>query len=85
MFDGIIEKKIGSYISYLYNPIPKSYIPYEDGSEESPPSLPDDADPVEPDGNAVFEKYITNNLIQSEVNLPQGDKAQGFKVIGSTK
>ena len=70
---------------YPNNPIPKSYIRYEYKYEEAPPSLPDDANPVESYGTAAFEKPITDNLINAEVNLPQGDKIQGAKVIGRTK
>ena len=51
---------------------------YEDDYEEYPPSLPDDADPVESNGTMSFEKPIINDLIRSEVNLPQGEK---FKVL----
>ena len=44
-----------------------------------------DADPVEPAGNAAFENPITNHIIHSEVNLTQGEKIQGAKVIGHKK
>ena len=72
-------------MSYPENPIPEIYISYEDESEEGTPLLLDDADPVESYSIAAFENPITYHLIHAEVNLPQGKKFQGAKVIGRTK
>ena len=49
IFDYITKKKFGISMSYLDNIIPKNYTPNED-SEEAPPQLSDDSDPVESDG-----------------------------------
>ena len=72
-------------MSYPENPIPENYIPYKDNSEEYLTLFPDDENPVESAGTAEFEKPITDNIIHVDVNLPQGDKIQGDKVIGHTK
>ena len=47
--------------------------------------MPDDANPFESDGTAVFENHINHHLIHAGENLPQGEKIQGARVIGSTK
>ena len=70
---------------YPENPTSEIYISYEDKYEEAQPSFSYDANPVESYGTVAFIKPITDNLIQSEVNLTQGDKIQDAKVIGCTK
>ena len=72
-------------MSYQEKPIPEIYISYEFDSEEDPTYLPDDAYPVEFDVTSAFEKPITDYLIHSEVNLPQWEKIQYAKFIGSKK
>ena len=67
-----IEKKLGRSMSYPDKPIPDMYISYKDNSEEAPPLLTDDADTVESDGTTAYKKSITNNLLHSEANIPQG-------------
>ena len=47
--------------------------------------MPDDVDRVESDGTTVCEKPITDYFVHVEVNLPQGEKIQGAKVIGCIK
>ena len=47
--------------------------------------MPDDVNPVESDGTVVFEKPITDHKIHSEVNLLQGEKIKGAKVIVGRK
>ena len=42
VLDDVIEKKLGSSMSYPYKPIPQRYISCEYNSEEDPPSFPDD-------------------------------------------
>ena len=85
LFDDVIEKKLGCYLSYLEETTPEIYILYEDDYEEDTPSLLNDSDTVEFDGTAELEKPVTDNLIHAEVNLPQGEKIQGTKLIGHTK
>ena len=85
LFGGIIEKKLGSSMSYPENPIPESYTPYEDDSEEDPLSFPDDANPFESDSTAAFQNPVTYHIIHDELNIPPGKKIQGDKVIVCTK
>ena len=61
------------------------YLSYEDEYEEALPSFPYDANTVESNGTASFEKPVTDNLIHAKVNLPQGEKIQGDKVIRRKK
>ena len=72
-------------MSYPEKPIPEICTPYEDDYDEYQSSFPDDDDTVDSDGTAAFEKPIDENLIHAEVNLSQGEKIQGAKVIGHTK
>ena len=61
------------------------HVPYEDGIEPDPIKFPEDNDPVDTDGKSVFEKPITNQWINAELNLPQGNTLQSAKVIGQAK
>ena len=70
LYYDIIEKKLGRYMSCPENPIPESYIPFEENYKESSPLLRTDVDVFEYDGTAAFEKNITYHLIHAEVNFP---------------
>lgn len=61
------------------------YVPYADGELDPTPIHEIDEDPVDVDGTAVFEKPITDHLINAELQLPQGEKLQSAKVIGRSK
>ena len=61
------------------------HIPYSDECDPDPIHLPDDNDPVLPDGTAAFEKPITDHWIHAELNLPQGETLSKAKVIGRAK
>ena len=84
LFDDIFEKKLDSFMFYPEKPIPEGYILHEDEPKKAPQSFPDYSNPVQSDGTAAFENIITDHLIYAEVNLPEGKKIQGVKVIGRT-
>ena len=77
-------KKLGDSIREPENPI-KDYVTYSDDVDPYSLSLPDDNDPINKDGTSVFENPITDQWINAELNLPQGDKFQNAKVIGQSK
>ena len=85
LFDDRVEKKLGSSMEFPTKDSKSKYIPYEDDSGDAPPLIPDDNDPVEANGKAMFEKPITDMLIHSEVHLPQGDTMRSAKVLGRSK
>ena len=58
---------------------------YSDGVDPDSAQLPDDNDPVIPDGTAVFEKPITGQWIRAELNLPQGELLRKAKVVSRSK
>ena len=84
IFDDIILKKLGDYIRAPEKQI-KDYVPYYDDVDPDSGNLPDENDPINKDGNSVFEKPITDKWINAELNLPQGEKFQNAKVIGQSK
>ena len=47
--------------------------------------LPDDNYPLNADGTSLFEKPITDQLINDELNLPVGESLRNAKVIGRSK
>ena len=85
VFDALIDKKLGNSMAFPSKPDPKSFIPYSDDSDGEPELLPEDNDPLDKDGSAMFEKPITDQLIHAEVHLPQGDSIKAARVIGRSK
>ena len=61
------------------------HTPYEDGEEPSLTKFPEDNDPVDSEGKNVFEKPITDQWINAELSLPQGEEMRNAKVIGRSK
>ena len=84
IFDDIILKKLGDSMTKPKRPNPPDHIPYADGIDPDLVDLPEDNDPVMPDGTAVFEKPITDQWIHAELNLPQGEMLRKAKVVGRT-
>ena len=84
IFGDIVLKKIGDSICAPEKPI-KDYVPYYDDVDPDSVNLPDDNDPINKDGTSVFEKPITDQWINAELNLPQGEKSQNSKVIGQSR
>jgi hypothetical protein len=85
IFDDLIMTKLGSALSSPSKPPPSDYVPYADGELDPPPLHELDEDPVDNDGTAVFEKPITDHLINAELSLPQGENLKSAKVIGRSK
>ena len=56
------------------------YDPYVDDEEEKL-NLPVENDPVDENGNAIFEKPMTDNLINLELLLPHGEEMQPARVV----
>ena len=63
-------------------PDPPEHIPYSDSINSDSVKLPEDNDPINPDGTAVFKKPITDEQIHAELNLPEGEQLQKAKVVG---
>ena len=73
IFDDIILKKLGDSIRAPEKPM-KDYGPYSDDVDPDSVNLHDNNDPINKDGTSVFEKPITKQWINAELNLPQGGK-----------
>lgn len=88
LFDDIILKKLGDSMNKPHKPLEDQpdHVPYEDGEDPDLVKFPEDNDPIDPsDGKSVFEKPITDQWINAELNLPQGEKMKNAKVIGRAK
>ena len=78
-------------VLYLSNSIipskqlPTVYVPYADGNLDAPPLHTIDDDPDLPDGTYSFEKPLTDQCINSELNLTLGEQMKHSKVIGCYK
>ena len=84
IFDDIILKKLGdSMLTPTNPPDAMGHVPYEDGIEPEHIKFPQGNDPVDSDGKSVFEKPITDQWINAELNLPQGNTMKSAKLIGS--
>ena len=81
-FDAIIEQRLGDSMKAPENP---DNMPYSDDVEPDLIEIPDDEDPVDEKGTAIFEQPITDSWINAELNLTQGEKIQNAKVIGRSK
>ena len=64
--------------------ISPDHISYSDNVDPDSVELPEDNDPIGPDGTAVFEKPIIDQQIYTELNLPQGRQLRKAKVVGQT-
>ena len=81
----LICSKLGDSMAFPPKPSSSPYVPYSDGVEPNSLQLPEDNDPVDPNGTSVFEKLITDHWIYAEVTLPQGENMHQAKVIGRSK
>ena len=78
-------KKLGDSVAKPTNANACENVPYSDVFDPDSVKLPEDNDPVMPDGTDAFEKPITDQWINAELNLPQGELLRKEKVIGRTK
>ena len=85
IFDDIILKKLGDSVAKPTNSNAREHVPYSDGVDADSVKLPEDNEPVIPDGTADFEKAITDQWTHAELNLPQGELLRKATVIGQTK
>ena len=85
LFDDLIRSKLGDSMSLPTDPIDTTYTPYGDDTEPASVQLPEDNDPIDTNGTAIFEKPITDRLIHAELNLPQGENLRNAKVVGRTQ
>ena len=79
-FDKQIHLKLGDSISIVTQQDQGEFVRYEDDDLQLS-SIPRDGDPVDDNGKAVFERPMTDLLINAEVILPHGDQHQSAKVI----
>ena len=84
-FNEIIKAKLGDSMSFPSKPKAPDFIPYHDEDEPDPLQLPDINDPVDDNGIALYEKPITDQWINVEVCLPQGENNSMAKVVGRSK
>ena len=85
IFDDIILKKLGDSVCKPEKPIAGAFVPYENEVDPAPVQLPDDNDPIDKDGTSVFEKPITDQWINAELKLPQGELLRNARVLGQSK
>ena len=85
IFDDVMLEKLGDSMVKPANPNACEHVPYSDSIDTDFVKLPEDNDPVMPDGTAAFEKSITDQCIHAELNLPQGELLRKEKIIGRTK
>ena len=81
-FEDIIIMRLGDSMKLVKKP---DNIPYSDDTEPDLLLPPENNDPVDPDGTSAFEQPITDQWINAELNLTQGDLLQNAKVIGRSK
>ena len=81
VFITAISEKLGTSIKKPAE-IPDDIEPYAD--DETPQMNLDDVenDPVDSNGQAVFEKPVLDHFIHAEVSLPKGENIQLARVIG---
>ena len=85
IFDNIILKKLSDSVAKPINANVRDHVPYFAGVDPDYVKLPEDNDPVMPDGTAGFDKPITDQWIHAELNLPQGELLRKAKATGQTK
>ena len=66
-------------------PLPTDYVPYAYGSFDATPLQKMDDYPDLLDGKSAFDKPLTDQWINSELNLPLGEQMQRAKVIVCSK
>ncbi len=86
-FDEIIQQKLGDSINFppSRDTVKKEFEPYSDDDDPDSVELPEENDPVNAEGTAVFEQPITDRMINAELNMPQGEEMRHAKVIGRSK
>ena len=67
-----IKATLGDSMSFPSKPKAADFIPYHDEVEPDPLQLPNNNDPFDDNGIALYEKPITDHWINNEVCLPQG-------------
>ena len=72
-------------MSFPIKPKAPDFILYHDEVEPDPLQPPDNNDPVDDNGVALYEKPITDHWINNEVCLPQGENHSMAKVKGRSK
>ena len=85
LFIKFIKSKLGDSIIKPSKPLPAAYVPYSDGNIYAPPLHMIDDEPDLHHGTDVFEKPLTDQLINDELNLPLGEQMQWAKVIVAPK
>ena len=83
IFDDIILKNLGDPLFTAPSLPVQDFVPYSD-SELDPPLVLDE-DTVTHTGEAMFEKPLTDMIINAELSLSQGELMQPAKVIGRSK
>lgn len=82
-FDEVIKRKLGDSVSMP--PKTPDSEPYADEYEDGAKSIiPNDEDPIISPGQAEFETPISDNFINAELYLPQGEHQKPAKVIRRT-
>ena len=82
IFNKLTREKLGTSLHNADQFTGKSFDPYSDDDESESVKLPVDNDPVNDEGIALFEKPITDKMINLELSLPQGEELHRAKVIG---
>ena len=60
-------------------------MPYSDEVETNQLRLPNDNDPIDDNGVALFEKPLMDHWIHAEFNFPPGEEIRKAKVICRSK
>jgi len=85
-FDDLILQKLGYSMYMPEKPVAPNHVPYSDNDKPASIQLPNDNDPLDDDGRfSLFEKPVTDQLINAELKLPQGEDFRSAKVIGRVK
>jgi hypothetical protein len=84
LFDATIRRILGDSMTQPTLSSGEPLQPYADNEEDSL-QLPDSNDPVDANGVAIFEKPVTDQMINVELLLPQGEEMKPARVIGRHK
>ena len=84
-FHDIILNKLGDYCSKLTAPDAPDHVPYSNGVDQDSTQMPDDDNPIMPDGTIIFEKPATDQWTHVELNLHQRELLRKSKVISLSK
>ena len=66
-FDDIIRSRLGDAVSTPSKSYAPDYVPYADGELDPTPIHEINEDPIDVDSTAVFEKPITDHLINADL------------------